>query len=209
MERRTDDLEFHRKIDKHFVDSISNSYNLFGNQSAKGNIWYSSSSEFFSQFIWHGVSRIHIPFLRIFARRILIIIEWIWFLFSLTRLRALAHICPNFPESIQSNEMFANESIYDTIQDVAYHIKVAILVCRWQADVRYSKCKPFVFTDDGLCSTFNALNSHDVYTDEWVCFYYGQFVASCSFLSYFHNWPDGNSFSELLQNWKPSKIIQI
>lgn len=85
----------------------------------------------------------------------------------MTRLNALAHICPILPHLIPYNDNFTDESIYDTIQDIAPSIRQSTMGCMWQR--RVAKCFEIfspVLTEEGLCFAFNAQNSHEIYTDE-------------------------------------------
>lgn len=80
----------------------------------------------------------------------------------MTRLKAIAHICPRVPHLTTFNDTFRDESIYDTIQDIS---RLEIFhECFWDS---YS-CEFItpVLTDEGFCFTFNALNSREVYTNE-------------------------------------------
>lgn len=50
----------------------------------------------------------------------------------MTRLNALAHICPLLTHTIAYKENFANESIYDIILDISPEIPKSMLGCGWQ-----------------------------------------------------------------------------
>lgn len=87
----------------------------------------------------------------------------------MTRLNAMAHICPMLPHLATYKDNFTDETIYDTIQDIAPKIRQSVDRCHWQ--YRFKNCSELfvpVFTEDGLCFTFNALNSNEIYTDEYV-----------------------------------------
>lgn len=60
---------------------------------------------------------------------------------------------------------FLNESIYSTIIDIAPDLDDTIDRCLWKYNV--ISCSEFsaVFSEDGLCFTFNALNSHEIFTE--------------------------------------------
>lgn len=52
--------------------------------------------------------------------------------------------------------------------DIAPTFNDTMIVCKWNDD-KQVPCSKFivpVFTNEGLCFAFNALNSHEVYTDE-------------------------------------------
>lgn len=98
----------------------------------------------------------------------------------------MAHICPLVFDSIKLEDNFTN-TIYESMEEVAPETYLLIPVCKWQ---RSEKCfhrgkgiqlrlkiKP-VFTDEGICYSFNALNSFEVYTNEY---------ASQFRISYFKN----------------------
>lgn len=77
----------------------------------------------------------------------------------------------DFTEYIDFGEKFANETIYDVIKDMAPSLdgeRCVLSTCRWQ--LKYKDCpalfKP-ILTEEGLCFTFNALNSRDIYTEEF------------------------------------------
>lgn len=83
------------------------------------------------------------------------------------QLNALYHVCPLLPHLVKDKEKFSDNSIYSGIQYLAPPIRELMSSCDWQNH----KCDEWwfpVFTDDGLCYTFNALNWHEIYTNEWV-----------------------------------------
>lgn len=86
------------------------------------------------------------------------------------RVDTLIQFCPFFRnDAVQIGTKFVNESIYDVITDMAPNFDYVMLSCRWH--YQFESCsKHFVplLTEDGLCFAFNALNSHEVYTKEFV-----------------------------------------
>lgn len=81
-------------------------------------------------------------------------------------LHDLAQICPFLRNHVKFSDSFTNESIYDTIQEVALKLQRSDLNC---FNSMFLDCfdwlKPLI-TEDGYCFTFNALNAHDMYTNE-------------------------------------------
>lgn len=64
-------------------------------------------------------------------------------------------------------DKFMNESILDTIKSMAPQFDETVVACKF-AD-RWVECDKLlfpIFTEDGLCFTFNALNMHDILTNE-------------------------------------------
>lgn len=83
------------------------------------------------------------------------------------RLDALSHMCRfNFPEHVRYGHRFSNASIYDIIQDIAPNFTDTVASCSWNYEMQ--RCETQfspILTDEGLCFTFNALNSDDIYTN--------------------------------------------
>lgn len=92
--------------------------------------------------------------------------------FRKQRMDALTQICDNLPESFDvenRNDLqhFINESIYDVIRDMAPNFEETVQICWWQSKIE--NCSKFVFpvmTEEGICFTFNSLNSREIYTDQ-------------------------------------------
>ena len=85
------------------------------------------------------------------------------------RLNALANVCPLLPYSVGFEDKFANESIYHTIQDIAPSFEDSLAGCNWNGMGEFHSCSTrmtSILTDEGLCFAFNALNSHEMYTNE-------------------------------------------
>lgn len=92
--------------------------------------------------------------------------------FRLSRLEALDHIC-HFSQSQSRNEHFGNkylnETIFDRIQELAPTLSDSLSYCSWKAQrVECTDLFKPILTEHGLCFTFNALNSHEIYTEEYV-----------------------------------------
>lgn len=85
-----------------------------------------------------------------------------------SHMEALAHICDfKFPKHVQFHGNFANESIYKTIPEISILFNETFKDCEWQ-NKHYNCSELFlpILNGDGLCYTFNSLNSKDFYTEE-------------------------------------------
>lgn len=79
----------------------------------------------------------------------------------------LSHICMRIPPLTSYGNDFAYEDIFNVIQDVAPTVDEIMLSCSWKGtNFNCSEYLQPVLTNDGVCFTFNALNSRDIYTDE-------------------------------------------
>lgn len=82
-------------------------------------------------------------------------------------MEALQSVCPILESVFETEEKFSPDLIYEAIEDMAPKIDDVLDACRWKGK-RFKCSERFapVFTRFGLCFAFNALNSHDFYTDE-------------------------------------------
>lgn len=82
-------------------------------------------------------------------------------------MKALAHMCTGlWDEFSDSNEHFANASVFDLIEDMAPYLNDTVIRCEWPYDG--DTCLDIfvpVLTEEGLCFAFNILNSGDIYTE--------------------------------------------
>lgn len=90
---------------------------------------------------------------------------------SWKRIEVLAHICPNLLSDVNSfdkykfQQKFADESIYDVIQNMSTSIFNMAPEFN-EFPVNDMGFITQMWTEDGICYTFNALNSRDIYTEE-------------------------------------------
>lgn len=84
-----------------------------------------------------------------------------WLIFSLTKIEAMGLIC-NY--STQKNSKYIDDSIYDTIRDIAPSLIDVSPWSTWKEE--NLSILNSVLTEEGLCFAFNALNSHQIYTEE-------------------------------------------
>lgn len=82
-------------------------------------------------------------------------------------MEALVHVCQfYFPEHVNFENEFTNESIYDTINDLALTINDTLFNCNWKNKMRdCSQTFSPVLTDLGICFTFNSPNSDEIFTE--------------------------------------------
>lgn len=80
-------------------------------------------------------------------------------------MNALAHISPRLHGFVDDKENFADESIYQSIAEVALRYDDVISALSDRLFTKNGRYVP-VITEEGVCFSFNGLNSHDTYTDE-------------------------------------------
>lgn len=61
-----------------------------------------------------------------------------------------------------------SESVYETIQNIGPEPSSVILFATWIS--QYVRFMP-IFTNEGLCFTFNSMNSEEIYTEEYEIFF--------------------------------------
>lgn len=65
---------------------------------------------------------------------------------------------------------FDTEDIYRILEEIAPEYNETFAQIIWQNKVKLSRSEHIVptLTEVGLCFTFNALNSYEIYTEEYV-----------------------------------------
>lgn len=78
-------------------------------------------------------------------------------------MEAVGLIC-DFATKKKTN--FIDDSIYDTIQEIAPDLSDVVSWCTWKLENFCIFSLSLIMTAEGLCFAFNALNFHEIYTKE-------------------------------------------
>lgn len=70
-------------------------------------------------------------------------------------------------ETVDNLIVSKTQSIYDVLKNISPDITSIIPFAKFVSNIAH--LQP-IFTDQGLCFTFNALNSHDIFKDEYEIF---------------------------------------
>lgn len=68
-------------------------------------------------------------------------------------------------EKWNSSTLESSESICEILKIIAPNQATTILNAHWNSNNRKVEFKP-IFTEKGLCYTFNSINSHEMFTNE-------------------------------------------
>lgn len=83
-------------------------------------------------------------------------------------MEALSHICEFDAVILNKLEPSSlNESIYQLLYEMAPTLNETLATCMWQnQEISCADHFQPTFTEKGLCFTFNALNSREIYTNQ-------------------------------------------
>lgn len=95
-------------------------------------------------------------------------------------MKAAFQICDlHLVDSFKLEQNYTDDTIFNIIEDIALPLNSTISTCKWR-NQKYNCAELYrpVMTEEGLCYTFNALNSKDIYTKKYITILY----LDCIFL---------------------------
>lgn len=105
------------------------------------------------------------------------------------------HICfKQFRRLSDDLQMSRSESIYQTIENIGPEQSIVILFATWIG--QFTRFKP-IFTSEGLCYTFNSLNSEEIYTNEYGIYQQQQNQGEIKILK----WKEYIIIVQIIQNY--------
>lgn len=85
----------------------------------------------------------------------------------MNKLIALSHICDKETFKIFGiGKNFTDSILIQTIYEMAIKLKDSLNDCEWRKITKCSSLFRPILTEDGICFTFNSLNSRDIYSEE-------------------------------------------
>lgn len=107
--------------------------------------------------------------------------------FRLKYMEALSEICDkHLTDKFKIGGNITDSKVLDIIRDIAPTFKETMLLCKFRNKLEY--CSDYfeeIMTDEGLCFTFNMLNSKELYREGYVAqkkyltnFHYLHFTSS-------------------------------
>lgn len=93
------------------------------------------------------------------------IITSITFVYSLHRLDAILHVCNKEIGNLVDGLIISRtESIHKTIEKMSPDVNSVVLFATFTGQIVH--IRP-IYTGEGLCFTFNSLNSREIFSDEY------------------------------------------
>lgn len=102
------------------------------------------------------------------------------------RFEASSHVCESYlvRDRGDPEKNFTDGSIVDTLLDIAPAYNDTLYGFKWRNEVDVDAKLQKIITEEGVCYTFNDLNSKDIYTEECVA---KLFLCVSLFMFYFTN----------------------
>lgn len=85
-------------------------------------------------------------------------------------MHAIELVCDTLDVEDRSGDKFIDNSIYETIADIAPAFNDTMAMCSWKRNELDSCAEIFksIWSGEGKCFAFNALNAHEMYTERFV-----------------------------------------
>lgn len=81
-------------------------------------------------------------------------------------MEAVSHICnPRLVGELSVGKNFTDYSIFNRIRDVGPTFDETMFLCRWRDRQPFCPFFKPILTEEGMCYTFNALNSEEIYRE--------------------------------------------
>lgn len=84
-------------------------------------------------------------------------------------MQSVIHLCnAQLIEYLEFGQNITTNEIYDIVRDLAPSLNDTMYYCKWRNE--FNDCNAIflpILTEEGICYTFNALNSRDIYTNEY------------------------------------------